>query len=328
MLAHRPHVGHRGERVGPHVLGVRAREADPADAVDGTDLPQQVGEERAQPRRLVAALARGQLQVTAVAVDVLAEQRHLGDTLRRPAPEPRRRPGRRGGSSPRHGRPARCRTRSCCRSRSGSSPRRCTTSPAGRGAPTGTSRDRRRPLRSRISVIGRSACSASRSSSAARWTLCVPITTSTYAGPFGHAFLVLLRQAAGHDDLTAVALALPRLQMTEVAVELVVGVLPDAARVEDDDVGVVLRLGAHEPVRLEQAGDPFGVVLVHLAPVGANEIAPRHGVRGYCPGRVRHPADRGRAASQPSGNVTRPSASFGMCGLWAISHRLPSGSAT
>ena len=75
----------------------------------------------------------------------------------------------------------------------------------------------------------------------------------------------------GHDDLAAVLVALPRLQVSEVAVELVVGVLADAAGVEDDHVGVGLGVGAHEAVGLEQAGDPLGVVLVHLAPVGTNE---------------------------------------------------------
>ena len=93
-------------------------------------------------------------------------------------------------------------------------------------------------------MIGRSACSASRSSSAARWTLWVPMTTSTWPARSAHAVLVLLRQAAGHDDLAAVLLALPRLQVPEVAVQLVVGVLADAARVEDDHVGVVLGVGA------------------------------------------------------------------------------------
>src|SRR5690606_2074152 len=76
---------------------------------------------------------------------------------------------------------------------------------------------------------------------------------------------------------------LPRTQVAEVAVELVVGVLADAARVEHDDVGVVLRLGADEPVGLEQAGDAFRVVLVHLAPVGAHDIAAGHARQGYLP---------------------------------------------
>ena len=82
------------------------------------------------------------------------------------------------------------------------------------------------------------------------------------------------------DDLAALAGVLPGPQVAEVAVQLVVGVLADAARVEHDDVGVVLRLGAHQPVGLEQAGDALGVVLVHLAPVGAQDVAAGHGGRG------------------------------------------------
>ena len=92
---------------------------------------------------------------------------------------------------------------------------------------------------------------------------------------------VLLGKASRHHDLAALPGLLPRHQVAEVAVQLVVGVLPDAAGVEDDDVGVVLRLGAHQPVGLQQAGDALGVVLVHLTPVGAHDVAAGHAVRGY-----------------------------------------------
>jgi hypothetical protein len=94
--------------------------------------------------------------------------------------------------------------------------------------------------------------------------------------PVADDLAILLRQASRHHDLAPVALALPRLEVAEIAVELVVGVLADAARVEHDDVGVVLRSRRYEPVGLEQPRDALGVVLVHLAPVGAHEIAPRH----------------------------------------------------
>ena len=55
--------------------------ADPADAGDGADGPQQVGEQRPDPRVVVAGLAGGQREVAAVGVDVLAEQRDLGDAV-------------------------------------------------------------------------------------------------------------------------------------------------------------------------------------------------------------------------------------------------------
>ena len=64
------------------------------------------------------------------------------------------------------------------------------------------------------------------------------------------------------------------------AVELVVGVLPDAARVEHDDVGRLEIVGRLHAVGDEQPGDPLRVVLVHLAPVGAHEEAAGHG--GQC----------------------------------------------
>ena len=49
--------------------------------VDRADVAQQVGEQRAEPCVVVAGLAGGELEVAAVAVDVLAEQRDLGDAV-------------------------------------------------------------------------------------------------------------------------------------------------------------------------------------------------------------------------------------------------------
>ena len=89
---------------------------------------------------------------------------------------------------------------------------------------------------------------------------------------------VLLRQAAADGDLHAGAGVLDRPQVAEVAVEPVVGVLPDGAGVEDDDVGVVALGRGGVAGRLEQPGEPLGVVHVHLAPVRAHAV----GARGAC----------------------------------------------
>jgi hypothetical protein len=66
-------------------------------------------------------------------------------------------------------------------------------------------------------------------------------------------------------------------QVAEVAVQPVVGVLADRARVEDDDVGLGSRRGLAVPGRLQQAGEALGIVHVHLAPVGADLIGPLGG---------------------------------------------------
>ena len=58
------------------------------------------------------------------------------------------------------------------------------------------------------------------------------------AGLLGDQFLILLSKTSCHDDLAAVLLALPRLQVAQVAIQLVVGVLSDAARVEHHDIGI------------------------------------------------------------------------------------------
>ncbi len=55
-----------------------------------------------------------------------------------------------------------------------------------------------------------------------------------------HQVAVLLGETTGHHDLAPLTLTLPTLQNAESAVELVVGVLADAARVEDHYVGLGL----------------------------------------------------------------------------------------
>ena len=80
--------------------------------------------------------------------------------------------------------------------------------------------------------------------------------------------LVLLRHAAQDADDFVRVLALGVLEPAQCAVDLVLGVLPDAARVEQDRVGVV-RAGRQLVTVLAQAGhDELAVELVHLAADG------------------------------------------------------------
>jgi hypothetical protein len=87
---------------------------------------------------------------------------------------------------------------------------------------------------------------------------------------------VLLREAATDGDLQVGAELLERLERPEMAVELLVRVLPDAARVQDDDIGVLEAAGRFHPVGGEHPGDALGIVLVHLAAVGPDEVAAGH----------------------------------------------------
>jgi hypothetical protein len=107
---------------------------------------------------------------------------------------------------------------------------------------------------------------------------------------------VLLGQAAADGDLHAGMAVLDGPQVAEVSVQAVVGVLPDRARVEDDDVGRVALVGAGVAGVLEEPGEPFGVVHVHLAPVRANLIGTGGGVE--CRGRV-HLNKKGYARPAP-----------------------------
>ena len=178
LRAHRIGLGHRRERLQAHVLGVGRREPDPADAIDLAGGAQQVGEQRPDARRHVAAAASGELQVAPVAVDVLAEQRDLGDARRRPARSTSADDlvERTGDLHPADGRH--------------DAERAVVVAPdldrdpgvVGRLA---NRRERRREQRVVVDDGGvedlrdRSRRAASRS--AARWTLCVPMTTSTWA---------------------------------------------------------------------------------------------------------------------------------------------------
>ena len=78
-----------------------------------------------------------------------------------------------------------------------------------------------------------------------RCTLWVPKHDVDVAGPFLDQVTVLLGEAPADHDLELGRAVLHGLQMAERAVELVVGVLPDAAGVEHDDVGVVDAGGGH-----------------------------------------------------------------------------------
>ena len=82
---------------------------------------------------------------------------------------------------------------------------------------------------------------------------------------------VLLGQAAADGDLQARVLLLGRQQLSEIAVQPVVGVLPHGAGVEHDHVRAVPG-GPRVAGFLQQPGQPLGVVHVHLAPVGPDLV--------------------------------------------------------
>ena len=94
--------------------------------------------------------------------------------------------------------------------------------------------------------------------------------------PAKHRVAVLLGQATADGDLHVRIGLLTRRQVAEVAVELVVGVLADRARVENHDVGVGAVGGAPVSRGLQQPGQPLGVVHVHLAAIGADLVGAQY----------------------------------------------------
>jgi hypothetical protein len=87
---------------------------------------------------------------------------------------------------------------------------------------------------------------------------------------------VLLGEAPGHHDPHPGVRLLQRPEVSEVAVQPIVGVLPNGARVQHDHLGLDSVFRSDVAVGLEQAGDPLGVVLVHLAPEGADHVPAAH----------------------------------------------------
>ena len=64
--------------------------------------------------------------------------------------------------------------------------------------------------------------------------------------------------------------------VTQIPVQAVVRILPHSAGIEDDHVGIrqflVIRRCRDQTGLLQQAGDPLGIMRVHLAPVGDHLI--------------------------------------------------------
>ena len=91
---------------------------------------------------------------------------------------------------------------------------------------------------------------------------------------------VLLRETSAHDDPEPRMGELRWFQVSEVAVELVVGVLTDRAGVEHHDTRVGDIVGPRHTVGVEQPGDALRVMLVHLAAEGADQVGALHGTEG------------------------------------------------
>ena len=94
--------------------------------------------------------------------------------------------------------------------------------------------------------------------------------------PLLDALPVLLGQASPDGDLQVRFGIDQLLEAPERAVEPLVGVLPDAARVEHHHVGVLHGGGRRQALGHQQPGEPLGVVLVHLAPEGPDEVGAGH----------------------------------------------------
>ena len=94
-------------------------------------------------------------------------------------------------------------------------------------------------------------------------------------GPIADRVTILLGKTTPDSDLQTRLQLFEPLEMTQCAVQLVVSVFPDAARVEDDHIGIGLGVDTDETIGFEQPGDSLRIVLVHLTPEGLDQIGPR-----------------------------------------------------
>ncbi len=251
---------HRRDRLGAEILRVRRREPHALDAVDRVDRPQEVRE--------FGPVLPG-AEVTAVRVDVLAEQRDLGDAVGRQrldlvhdvAHAP-------ADLSPAHGRDDAERARVVTTD--------LDRDPRGM-VDLASRRERRRIRLVLLQDLDDRAGGARALEQCRRAREVVrPEHDVDVRCAREHLVAVLLGETAAHCDLQVGPSVLQRLQVPEVAVELVVRVLADAARVEDDHVGGREIVGRFHAFGREQARDAFRVVLVHLAAEGAHEEPAGH----------------------------------------------------
>ena len=278
LLADLGRLRHGLDRLGPQVLGVRAGEADAPDAVHRADGAQQLGEER-PPLRDVAA----------VGVHVLPEQRHLGhpapgeqlhlrhDVVEGPAHlgTPHRRDDAEGAGVVAAGLDVRPTPRTEARGRRRDRAAGCSPRLGRRG----------------VEDLHDGALGLRPAQETGRTGQVVGAEDDVDpAHLLLNALAVLLGQAPADGDLQTRLGVDQLLQAPQRPVEPLVGVLPDAAGVEHDHVGVLHGGGRRQAVGHQQPGEPLGVVLVHLAPEGTDEIGPGHPRKSTEQGAPRFPA--------------------------------------
>ncbi len=267
VLAHRRNLGHGRDGLGSQVLRVGAGVADATDALDRAHPAQQLGEQRAPGG-----------EVTAVGVDVLAEEGDLGDAVDSQAGDVGHQvvqwPADLGAADGRHD----AKGAAVVAAGLDADPRRPRHLAAGGQLPS--------------AALGVGAVEHLDLGSAGGPGLGQEVADGAHVvgaedgvderRPIEDGLAVALGGAPADGDLHAGPALLQRLEVTEGPVQLVVGVLPDGAGGEDDDVGLPRRGDGLEPLAQEQAPDALGVVLVHLAPEGANvERAGLGGGRGH-----------------------------------------------
>ena len=254
VLADGVALGERGDDGSTEVLRVRAREADPLDALDVVARTQELAELRSDRGSEVAAPRVDVLAEQSDLFDVLTgERRHLRDDLARPA----------ALLAPADGRDDAVGALRVAAHRD-LHPRLVTSLAMGRELGREVLVRAEPPARHRIAAC-RDPLAEVRNRSRPERDVDERVLLED-------ALALRLRVAPADGDDEVRPLALPCGRVAEMSGEPRIRLLANRARVEDDHVGI---LDAHrfaETERLEHALDALGIVSVHLAPEGRHVV--------------------------------------------------------
>ena len=95
--------------------------------------------------------------------------------------------------------------------------------------------------------------------------------------PREQSLALLLRDASGDGDDEIGPDALQRGELADLAAELLLRLLAHAARVEDDEIGVLGLVDRDPPGRAQDSAHTVGIVGIHLAAEGVDDVAEQHG---------------------------------------------------
>lgn len=91
-------------------------------------------------------------------------------------------------------------------------------------------------------------------------------------GPLGNQISVFLGETSADGNLEVRFRVFERLEARELPVELLIGVLSNATGIEEDQVRIFRGRCSGHAILSQEPSDPLRIMLIHLTPVGADEV--------------------------------------------------------